>query len=249
MVRGQADIAVHSMKDMPVELSEEFLIACVLERAAPEDALLAHNNLCFIDLPQGAVLGTSSLRRASQLLAQRPDLQIKPLRGNVETRIKKWQSAEFDAIVLARAGLQRLGLETHISEVLTPQLCVPAAAQGIIGVECLSTDIKTRQLLLALNDQNSQIMISAERAFNAKLGGDCQTPIAAFAAVNTQEISLTGLVAASDGKKVLRNSQSSFIPTHEHDINAKIRLAKLLGQRVAEQLLDSGAAQILQELN
>ena len=249
MLRGQADIAVHSMKDMPSELPEEFLIACVLERAAPEDALLAHNNLRFKDLPQGAVLGTSSLRRASQLLAQRPDLQIKPLRGNVETRIKKWQSAEFDAIVLARAGLQRLGLEAHISEVLTPQLCVPAAAQGIIGVECLSTDIKTRQLLLALNDQNSQIMISAERAFNAKLGGDCQTPIAAFATVNTQEISLTGLVAASDGKKVLRNSQSSFIPTHEHDINAKILLAKTLGQGVAEQLLDSGAAQILQELN
>ena len=202
----------------------------------------------FSDLPQGAILGTSSLRRAAQLLAQRPDLQVKPLRGNVETRIKKWQSGEFDAIVLARAGLQRLGLEAHISQVLSPQLCVPAAAQGIVGVECLSSDAKTQQLLQALNAQDSQIMISAERAFNAKLGGDCQTPIAAFAAVNKQEISFTGLVAASDGKKVLRNSQSSFIPTHEHDIKAKISLAKSLGQQVAQDLLDKGAEQILQEL-
>ncbi len=248
MLRGQADIAVHSMKDMPVQLGEEFVIGCVLDRAAPEDALLATDGLYFNDLPQGAVLGTSSLRRAAQLLAQRPDLKIKPLRGNVETRIRKWQSGEFDAIVLARAGLQRLGLETHISQILSTQLCVPAAAQGIVGVECLSTDTNTRQLLHALNDQNSQIMISAERAFNAKLGGDCQTPIAAFAAVNKQEISFTGLVAASDGKKVLRNTQSSFIPTQEHDINAKISLAKSLGQDVAQGLLDSGAAQILQEL-
>ncbi len=249
MLRGQADIAVHSMKDMPVQLGEEFVIGCVLDRAAPEDALLATDGLHFNDLPQGAVLGTSSLRRAAQLLAQRPDLKIMPLRGNVETRIRKWQSGEFDAIVLARAGLQRLGLETHISQILSTQLCVPAAAQGIVGVECLSTDTNTRQLLHALNDQNSQIMISAERAFNAKLGGDCQTPIAAFAAVNKQEISFTGLVAASDGKKVLRNTQSSFIPTQEHDINAKISLAKSLGQDVAQGLLDSGAAQILQELH
>ena len=249
MLRGQADIAVHSMKDMPVEFGEEFVIGCVLERAAPEDALLATGNLSFMDLPHGAVLGTSSLRRAAQLLAQRPDLHIKPLRGNVETRIRKWKSGEFDAIVLARAGLQRLGLETHISQILSTKLCVPAAAQGIVGVECLSADANTRQLLLALNDQNSQIMISAERAFNAKLGGDCQTPIAAFAAINKQEISFTGLVAASDGKKVLRNTQSSFIPTQEQDINVKISLANSLGQRVAQGLLDSGAAQILQELS
>ena len=249
MLRGQADIAVHSMKDMPVQLSDEFVIACVLERAAPEDALLANDGMQFKDLPQGAVLGTSSLRRAAQLLAQRPDLQVKPLRGNVETRIRKWQSGEFDAIVLARAGLQRLGLEKHISQILPTEVCVPAAAQGIVGVECLSTDTKTRQLLKALNDTNSQIMISAERAFNAKLGGDCQTPIAAFAAINKQEISFTGLVAASNGKKVLRNSQSSFIPTQEHDINVKIKVAEVLGQNVAEQLLESGAAQILQELN
>lgn len=248
MLRGQADIAVHSMKDMPVQLSDEFVIGCVLERAAPEDALLAKDGMQFKDLPLGAVLGTSSLRRAAQLLAQRPDLQVKPLRGNVETRIRKWQSGEFDAIVLARAGLQRLDLEKHISQILATEVCVPAAAQGIVGVECLSTDTKTRQLLMALNDTNSQIMISAERAFNAKLGGDCQTPIAAFAAINKQEISFTGLVAASNGKKVLRNSQSSFIPTQEHDINVKIKVAKILGQDVAEQLLKSGAAQILQEL-
>jgi len=248
MLRGDADIAVHSMKDMPVSLGEQFTIACVLERADPEDALLSNNNLQFADLPHAAVLGTSSLRRASQLLAQRPDIQIKPLRGNVETRIKKWQSGEFDAIVLARAGLQRLELEKHISQVLSPQLCVPAAAQGIVGVECLTADTKTRQLLSTLNDQTSQIMISAERAFNAKLGGDCQTPIGAFAAVNMQEITLTGLVAASDGKKILRNTQSSFIPTQEQDIKAKILLAETLGQRVAQELLNSGAEQILREL-
>lgn len=248
LLRGEADIAVHSMKDMPVELSQEFCISATLERAAPEDALLAHDSKTFQQLKHGAVLGTSSLRRASQLLAIRPDLIVKPLRGNVETRIRKWQEGQFDAIVLAHAGLQRLELTSHITQVLAPELCVPAAAQGIVGVECLSSNLAVRELLQILNDPKSQIVISAERAFNASLGGDCQTPIAAFAKMHKQEINLTGLVAASDGKKVLRNSQSSFISTSETSLEANIEAAKILGKRVAEDLLQHGAAEILRHL-
>jgi len=184
LLRGEADIAVHSMKDMPVELAPEFCIAAVLERGAPEDALLAHTQHTLQELPRGAILGTSSLRRSAQLLAQRPDLQIKALRGNVETRIRKWQAGDYTAIVLARAGLQRLGYEEHISEVFSPAQCVPAAAQGIIGVQCLQADIATHKILHVLNHENTQILISAERAFNCELGGDCQTPIAAFASLH-----------------------------------------------------------------
>lgn len=248
MLQGEADIAVHSMKDMPVELAPKFCIAAVLERAAPEDALLSHENKCFSDLPHNAVLGTSSLRRSAQLLAQRPDLHIKPLRGNVETRIRKWQAGEFDAIVLAHAGLQRLGLSGHITEVLSPDLSVPAAAQGIIGVECLQADAATYKLLQVLNDENSQICISAERAFNGALGGDCQTPIAAFAKMHKQDLHFTGLVAAEDGKKVLRNSQSSFISTPETPFEVKIETARRLGIGVAEELLRQGAGEILDAL-
>ena len=248
MLRSEADIAVHSMKDMPVDLDDQFCIAATLQRAAPEDALLAHDNKLFHELKHSAVLGTSSLRRASQLLAQRPDLVVKPLRGNVDTRIRKWQEGEFDAIVLAHAGLQRLELTGHITEVLAPEVCVPAAAQGIVGVECLSADHTTREILQVLNVPESQIIISAERAFNAALGGDCQTPIAAFAKMHKQEIHLTGLVAASDGKKVLRNSQSSFISTSETSLEVDIEVAKTLGQRLADELLQQGADKILSAL-
>jgi len=248
MLRGQADIAVHSMKDMPVDLADEFTVACVLERAAPYDALLTKEGQSFLELPKEAVLGTSSLRRASQLLAQRPDLTIKPLRGNVETRIKKWQAGEFDAIVLAQAGLERLDLDAHISQVLSPELCVPAAAQGIVGVECLSKDADTQKLLASLNNPNSQITISAERAFNAALGGDCQTPIAAFAQTNGQQISLIGLVASPNGKQVLRNTQMLVISAQKSDLYAKISEAENLGQAVAEQLIAQGAKEVLETI-
>lgn len=249
MQRSEADIAVHSMKDMPAELPQEFCIAAVLARAAPEDALLAHNNNSFSDLPVNAVLGTSSLRRSAQLLAQRPDLTIKPLRGNVETRIAKWKNGDYDAIVLAHAGLQRLGLTDHITDVLAPESCVPAAAQGIIGIECLSADNETRALVSILNDPESQITISAERAFNGRLGGDCQTPIAAFAKMHKHNVELTGLVASPDGKNVLRNSQSSFISSVETKIENKIEIARILGIQVADELLEQGAGEILQTVH
>ncbi|MBT8141881.1 MAG: hydroxymethylbilane synthase [Gammaproteobacteria bacterium] len=248
MLRGDADIAVHSMKDMPAELENEFCIAAVLQRASPFDALLTHNATEFERLPIGAILGTSSLRRSAQLLAHRPDLNIKPLRGNVQTRIKKWQQGEFDAIVLAEAGLQRLGLEDHISQVLQTDYCLPAAAQGIVGVECLKNNTKIFNLLQVLNAPESQISISAERAVNYHLGGDCKTPIAAFATVNTQEIALTALVAQADGNKILRNSQSSFISTPETPLSECIDCAKALGESVAKELLGMGADKILAEL-
>lgn len=243
--REDADIAVHSMKDMPYAIQDEFCIAATMQRADPEDVLLAHNKNLFSELPNAAVVGTSSLRRAAQLLAQRPDLVIKPLRGNVETRIQKWQENEFDAIVLAHAGLQRLGLTEHISEILKPEMCVPAAAQGIIGIECLASDTATQNLVRVLNDTKTQIIISAERAFNTALDGDCQTPIAAFAKIHKQEIQLTGLVASTDGKKVLRNSQSSFISTHENALMTDLEAAIELGNRVANELKSQGAMDIL----
>ena len=184
----RADIAVHSMKDVPSDLPEGFLIAAVLPRADPRDALLTPKASRVADLPQGARLGTSSLRRQAQMLSARPDLRIETLRGNVDTRLRRLDDGELDAIILACAGLVRLGWESRITARLDPEVCLPAVSQGIIGIECRRDDAPIRALLAVLDDAPTRAAMDAERAFAGRLGGSCQSPIAAHATLDGASI-------------------------------------------------------------
>jgi hydroxymethylbilane synthase len=232
----RADIAVHSMKDVPGELPDGLEIAAVLPRADPRDALLAAAAVeRLADLPHGARVGTSSLRRQAQLLAARPDLKVEALRGNVDTRLRKL--GELDAIILACAGLIRLGWEARITARLSPSDCLPAVAQGIIGIECRSDDASTRSLLQSLNDAPTRITMDAERAFAAKLGGSCQSPIAAHATLRDGRLALEGLVAEPDGSRILRDS-----------IAGEASAARRLGEDLAERIMKAGAGELLERL-
>ncbi len=234
---GSADIAVHSMKDVPGDLPEGLLIAAVLRRADPFDALLAHGPERIDDLPPGARVGTSSLRRQAQLLAARPDLRIEPLRGNVDTRVRRLDEGELDAIVLACAGLIRLGWEARISARLDPGVCLPAVGQGIIGVECRESDAHTRSLLQVLDDAPTRLAMDAERAFAGRLGGSCQSPIAAYATLDHERLTLTGLVAEPDGSRLLRDS-----------ITGSAAEPRRLGEQLADRVLAAGAGTLLERL-
>jgi hydroxymethylbilane synthase len=232
----RADIAVHSMKDVPGDLPAGLSIAAVLPRADPRDALLAAAGaLRLADLPQGARVGTSSLRRQAQLLAARPDLNVEALRGNVDTRLRK--VGELDAIILACAGLIRLGWESRITARLSPSDCLPAVAQGIIGIECRTDDASTRSLLGPLNDAPTRIAMDAERAFASRLGGSCQSPIAAHATLHADRLDLAGLVAEPDGSRVLRDSITGN-PSEAHR----------LGVELAERIISAGAGELLERL-
>jgi hydroxymethylbilane synthase len=234
----RADIAVHSMKDVPADLPPGFAIGAVLTRADPRDALITRNGVARIeDLPHGAVVGTSSLRRQAQLCALRPDLKIEALRGNVDTRLRKLDEGSMAAIVLACAGLIRLGLESRITARLDPKLCLPAVTQGVIGIECRSEDSRTLQLLAALEDPATRLVMEAERAFSRRLGGSCQSPIAAYAELHADQIELHGLVAEPDGSRLLRDSL-----TGGHDD------PEGLGTRLAERVLAAGAGPLLERL-
>jgi hydroxymethylbilane synthase len=232
-----ADLAVHSMKDVPAELPPGLTIAAVLPRADPHDALITDRAAGFADLPRGARLGTSSLRRQAQLLAARPDLRIEALRGNVDTRLKRLAGGELDAIVLACAGLIRLGLESRITERLDPKISLPAVGQGVIGIECRVEDSRTRRLLHALEDAPTRATIEAERAFARRLGGSCQSPIAGFARLHADQLTLEGMVAEPDGSRVLRDC-----------IAGNAAQPQRLGVELAERLLASGAAALLERL-
>ena len=232
----RADIAVHSMKDLPGDLPEGLGIAAVLERADARDALLSAGAL-FDDLPRGARVGTSSLRRQAQLLAARPDLRITALRGNVDTRIRRLDAGEMDAIVLACAGLIRLGLESHITARLDPRISLPAVAQGVIGIECRSDDARALGLLSVLNHRVTRIAMDAERAFAHRLGGSCQSPIAAHARLEGTRLILDGLVAEPDGSRLLRDSLFGSVDDPAG-----------LGQHLAERILAAGAAPLLERL-
>jgi hydroxymethylbilane synthase len=235
---GRADIAVHSMKDLPGDLPEGLIIAAVLERADPRDALLTAAAAAGIgDLPQGARVGTSSLRRQAQLLAARPDLRIQALRGNVDTRLRRLDGGDLDAIVLACAGLIRLGLEGRITARLDPNVCLPAVAQGVIGIECRGADVHTLALVSVLNHEATRRTTDAERAFAHRLGGSCQSPIAAHARLEGERLMLDGLVAEPDGTRLLRDtlSGSSGDPA-------------ALGHRLAERILTAGAGPLLERL-
>lgn len=234
---GHAELAVHSMKDVPGEIPEGLMIAAVLPRADARDALVAPAARGLEELPRGARLGTSSLRRQAQVLAARPDLRIEPLRGNVDTRLRRLDAGELDAIILACAGLLRLGLETRIAARLDPRVLLPAVSQGIIGVECRSSDRRSRDVLRVLDDAATRTAMEAERAFARRLGGSCQSPIAAHAHIDANRLTLEGLVAEPDGSRLLRDS-----------ISGSASRAQALGEELAERVLASGAGDLLQRL-
>ena len=235
--QGRAEIAVHSMKDVPAEMPSGFLIGAVLPRADPFDALVAVRYARLQDLPRGARVGTSSLRRQAQLLAARPDLEIHALRGNVNTRLRRLDDGELDAIVLACAGLTRLGLESRITARLDPSVSLPAVGQGVIGVECRADDESTLARLSALEHAATRIAIDAERAFSKRLGGSCQSPIAAYAQLDADRLTIDGLVAEPDGSRLLRER-----------ISGSAGASASLGTELAERVLAAGADALLARL-
>lgn len=237
MLEGRADIAVHSMKDVPVDFPPGLHLAVVCEREDPRDAFVSNNFKALEELPQGARLGTSSLRRQAQISALRPDLKIVDLRGNVNTRLKKLDDGEYDAIILAAAGLKRLKFEDRITQFLGTDVCLPAIGQGAVGIECRSDDARVHNLIAPLNDNKTQIRITAERAMNERLQGGCQVPIAGYAEFEKGLIMLRGLVGQVDGKKIIRG-----------DIAGPAESAEELGIVLAEDLLSRGADKILKEL-
>ena len=234
MLEGRADIAVHSMKDVPVDFPEGLMLHTICQREDPRDAFVSNSYQQLADLPQGAVVGTSSLRRQCQIKAMRPDLQIKDLRGNVNTRLAKLDAGEFDAIILASAGLIRLGFEARIASFLEVGISLPANGQGAVGIECRSDDLIVQQLLAPLEHQETRICVLAERAMNRKLQGGCQVPIGAFAVLQHNELWLRGLVGQLDGSEILRS-----------EIKGEATQAEQLGTQLAEQLLALGADRIL----
>jgi hydroxymethylbilane synthase len=233
----RADMAVHSMKDLPGDQPAGLIIGAVLERADARDALVTAKAADLAGLPRGARVGTSSLRRQAQLLAARPDLRIETLRGNVDTRLRRHDAGEMDAIVLACAGLTRLGLESRITARLDPRLCLPAVAQGVIGIECRAADERTLGLLSALNHRSSRIAMDAERAFAHRLGGSCQSPIAAHATLDGQRLTLEGLVAEPDGSWLLRDLAVGLAAD-----------PAALGVLLAQRMLAAGAHALLERL-
>jgi hydroxymethylbilane synthase len=237
MLEGQADIAVHSMKDVPVELPEGLHLAIIMEREDPRDAFVSNTYDSLDQLPEGAVVGTSSLRRQCQLADVRPDLKIAPLRGNVNTRLRKLDEGEFDAIILAAAGLKRLGFQHRITSFLETEQSLPAIGQGAIGIECRTDDERVNALIQTLHDEETACCVTAERAMNNRLMGGCQVPIAGFAILNHDKLFMRGLVGEPDGSRVMRAEISG--PASE---------AESLGIALAEDLLGQGADQVLKHL-
>jgi hydroxymethylbilane synthase len=237
MMAGDADIAVHSMKDVPMELPAGFDLPVICKRESPFDAFVSNTYSHIDDLPEGARVGTSSLRRSSQLLHKRPDLEILSLRGNVQTRLSKLDNGEFDAIILASAGLIRLEMEERIRYQIPAEFMLPAVGQGAVGIECREGDAETISLIQCLNDKDTHSRVAAERAFNHRLEGGCQVPIGAFAVLEQDQIWLRGMVASVDGKEMLFAERRA----HRDD-------AETLGRGLAEELLQAGADRILKEL-
>jgi len=234
MQEGAADIAVHSMKDVPAEMPEGFCIAAVLERANPSDAFVSGSKNRFAELAPGSVIGSSSLRRQAQLKAARPDIEVIPLRGNVNTRLRKLEEGQYDAIILASAGLERLGFEQHITEEFDTDQMLPAAAQGVVGIECLSDRVEMLEILALLEDPVSKLTTAAERAVAATLDANCQSPVASYAVIENDVLTIEALVASADGSTVMRER-----------VAGKPADACTLGIDVAEQLLARGAGDLL----
>jgi len=236
LLNGEADIAVHSMKDVPMEFPEGLDLITICEREDPRDAFVSNHYASVDALPAGAIVGTSSLRRQCQIKLLRPDLHIRDLRGNVQTRLKKLDAGEFDAILLAAAGLKRLGLQERIAEYLTESASLPAGGQGAVGIEARSNDPAIHQLLKPLNHTDTAACVRAERAMNQRLRGGCQVPIASYAILEGSSIWLRGLVASVDGQQVLRA-----------EMRGDGEQPEAVGVAVAERLLQQGAGQILEQ--
>lgn len=234
MLEGRADIAVHSVKDVPVELPDDLHLPVIMAREDPRDAFVSVRCARLAELPERGCVGTSSLRRQMQLRQLRPDLVIRDLRGNVNTRLDKLDRRDYDAIVLASAGLKRLGMAGRIAELLDSEVILPAIGQGAIGIECRHGDQATEALISALDDQETHMRVDAERAMNARLGGGCQVPIAGYAEIKGEEMRIRGLVGTPDGTRMVRGEA----------IGPPARAAEL-GERLAEDLLAQGAGDIL----
>ncbi|QMT40640.1 hydroxymethylbilane synthase [Neisseria shayeganii] len=232
---GRADLAVHSMKDVPMDLPEGFVLAAIGERANPFDALVANEFERLEDLPAGAVVGTSSLRREAQLRARYPHLQVRPLRGNVQTRLAKLDAGEYHAVILAAAGLQRLGLDGRIRQILSPADSLPAAGQGALGIEIAEGRYDLLEILNPLNHPLSNACVTAERALARALGGSCQVPLAAYCTESEGLLTLHGLVGHPDGSVMLQASAQ-----------APLAYADALGRAVAKKLADDGAQEVIE---
>ena len=231
----RVDLAVHSLKDLPTELAQEFEIAAITVRENPCDAFLSRHFESINDLPQKSLVGTSSLRRQAQLKAMRPDLNIEPLRGNVDTRLRKMEEGQYDAIILASAGLNRLGLTRWVREILPPEVMCPAAGQGALGIEIRRGDNETLKHLEFLNHAPTRTSVLAERALLNELGGGCQVPIGAHSVVTGDEIKLIGVVARPDGSSVIRETRHGNEPVK-------------LGEELGKSLLERGGREILKEV-
>ena len=237
LLKGNIDLAVHSLKDMPSELDEGLTIGAVLKREDPRDVLLSEKGLTFKELPSDAVVGTSSLRRRAQIKALRDDIKIVDIRGNVETRLRKMQEQKLDGIVLAYAGVKRLGLDQYISDFLTYEVMLPAVGQGVIAVEARKDDDEIREILKSIDDRETHYASRAERSFLFHIQGGCQVPVAANAHLSNGELVINGLIASLDGKTILKDVRRG-LPSE----------AGRLGKDLAESLLNAGGAVILKDI-
>lgn len=235
--RGEIDLAVHSMKDVPTELPKGLDIAAVTKRADPRDVLISKDNTKLLDLPKGTVIGTSSLRRQAQLLHLRPDFNIVDVRGNLDTRLRKMKEGQFEAVILAAAGIDRMGLSDLITERISPDLSLSAVGQGAIGIETRLADAKTNSMVATINDKDTYAAITAERALLELLQGGCQVPVGALGTIENGTLILRGMVASLDGQQLFRDSIEG-LPFE----------AEALGVELAECLLDAGADEVLADI-
>ena len=237
MLAGGIDIAVHSLKDMPTEVPDGLIITAITKRYDPGDAFVSNKVKSLAELPQGAVVGTSSLRRKAQLLHARPDLVVKDLRGNVNTRLRKLDAGEYDAAVLAVAGLKRLGFGDHITEVLPKSMILPAVGQGALAIEAREDDAETRELVTFLNDEATVACAKAERAFLARVEGGCQVPVGVYATPEDSGLHVEAVIASLDGKRLYRDH-----------VSGQVKDAETIGTQLADKLLDMGGIDIMHEI-
>ncbi|MBL1142120.1 MAG: hydroxymethylbilane synthase [Proteobacteria bacterium] len=237
LLEGKADIAVHSMKDVTIDLPEKLVLPVIMEREDTRDVFISNTYDKIEDLPENAVMGTSSLRRQSQVKALHPGIELKDLRGNVGTRLGKLDAGEYDAIMLAAAGIIRLGMSERITQLIPPSILLPAIGQGAVGIECRAGDDVVHELIAPLNHQDTSVCVQTERAFSRRLFGGCQLPIAGQATIAGDEINLTGLIARVDGSEVIKAEQKGNIADIDN-----------IGITLAEALLERGGDKILEEL-
>lgn len=237
MFDGEIDMAVHSMKDLPSEMADGMVIGAVPERVDPRDAFISNSGQTLLELPAGSIVGTSSLRRSAQVLARRPDLKIQWIRGNIDTRLRKCREEEFDAIILAAAGLERVGwTEDIVTEFLDPDICLPAVGQGALGIECRADDQDLVDLLQKINDPDTERTVAAERSFLHTVEGGCQVPVGGYAVLEADgQVTLTALTASPDGKEVYKEMITGHDPV-------------AIGKQAAEKMLNEGAKELLDKV-